>query len=168
MAKVPNTLPVDDTIGVEHTDLRPCANTRVRHASPTHRWSDTRSGTITCSFNEAAVPHGPASHTTGAPLTAPSYPGGSVGPAPWRNVPFESTSRIEQALSLTTAIDKAAHGLENVLERTPGRHHLEEPLLAGQQSFGALAPVDVGEQNVPADDLAVRTAKRQPRTWNHR
>src|SRR5882672_353872 len=100
MANVPNTLPVDDTIGVEHTDLKPCANTRVRHASPIHRSSETRSGTITCSFDDAAVPHGPAWHTTGAPLTVSSYPGGSAGPAPWRNVPFESTSRIEQAQRL--------------------------------------------------------------------
>ena len=82
MANVPNTMPVDDTIGVEQTDLRPCSNTRVRQPSPTHRGSETRSGTITCRFNEAAVPHGPASDATGAPLTAPSYPTGSVGPAP--------------------------------------------------------------------------------------
>ena len=61
-------------------------------------------------------------------------------------------------LLLTTVINKAAHRLENVLKRTPGRDHLEEPLLAVQERFGALALVDVGEQHAPAQDATLGIA----------
>ena len=58
-------------------------------------------------------------------------------------------------------INKAAHRLENVLERTPGRDHLEQPLLAVQQRFGALALVDVGEQHAPAHNAAFGISQRK-------
>src|SRR6266566_6190067 len=57
---------------------------------------------------------------------------------------------------------KVAQSREHVGEWAARGHHLQQSLLAGELSLGPLPVVDVGEQNVPADDTAVRIAQGQP------
>jgi hypothetical protein len=48
-----------------------------------------------------------------------------------------------------------------VRPRAPGRHQLEEALLAVRERFGAFAFGDVGEQHAPVQDATLSVAEQQ-------
>src|SRR5262244_3706718 len=91
MAKVPNTSPANDRIGVDEHALRPWANARGRNTDAGHRGSDATSDAITCVFRHAAIPQGPVSQSTGAPSIGSLKLEGRLGAAAlWNFVPLGS------------------------------------------------------------------------------
>src|SRR6266436_3647881 len=81
-------------------------------------------------------------------------------------IPEPRTTPIDQVHAAVTIggneFYKCAQRSEHVGEWAARGHHLEQPLLAGELRLGPLPCVDVGEQNVPADDTAGRIAQGEP------
>src|SRR2546428_6551641 len=82
MAKVPNTVPSADRIGVDQQARRPCAKGRSRYAA--HSGSAAMSETITGAARYAAVMHDPPVGPMATPSMASMYLCGRRGAAPWR------------------------------------------------------------------------------------
>jgi hypothetical protein len=79
---------------------------------------------------------------------------------------FETRAgRIDQHDAAVTpagsAFDKLTECSEYFRHRMAARHHFEQPLLTGEQSFSALPVVDVSLQYVPALDTTLGVTKRQ-------
>ena len=81
-------------------------------------------------------------------------------------IPEPRTTPIDQVHAAVTIggneFYKCAQRSEHVGEWAARGHHLEQSFLAGELGLGPLPCVDVGEQNVPADDTAVRIAQGKP------
>src|SRR5712691_9787847 len=81
-------------------------------------------------------------------------------------IPEPRTTPIDQVHAAVTIggndFYKCAQRSEHVGEWAARGHHLEQSLLARELRLGPLPCVDVGEQNVPADDTAVRIAQGEP------
>src|ERR1700730_14288684 len=57
------------------------------------------------------------------------------------------------------AFDKVTERIEYSRHRMAARHHLEQALFTGEQSFGPLPVVDISVQEVPKDDASVRISQ---------
>src|SRR5439155_22500055 len=81
-------------------------------------------------------------------------------------IPDTRTTPIDQGHAAVTIrvrdFYKVAQRSEHLAEWAARGQHLRQSLLAGGLSLGPLPVVDVGEQNVPADDTAVRIAQGKP------
>src|SRR2546430_11607489 len=82
MAKVPNTVPSADRIGVDQQARRPCAKGRSRYAA--HSGSAAMSETITGAARYAAVMHDPPVGPMATPSMASRYLCGRRGAGPCR------------------------------------------------------------------------------------
>ena len=112
---------------------------------------------MTCSFRYAAIAQGPESTFTGRPMIEVD----ETGRETWRCSVFEMcAARIDQYDAAVASghgvFDQLAECFEYLRHRLATRHHLEQPLLAGEQCFGPLPVFDVGVHDVPANDTTSR------------
>src|SRR2546428_4888482 len=98
MAKVPNTWPSEDRIGVDQQARRPCAKGRCRYAA--HSGSVAMSETTTGAARYAAEMHDPPLGPMATPSMASMYLCGRRGAAPGRQrLPLTPSHKQEDRMS---------------------------------------------------------------------
>ena len=117
---------------------------------------------MTCSFRYAAIAHGPEFDVYGSANNG----GDEAGRKARCGSVFETrAARIDQHDAAVTpagrAFDKPTERFEYFRHRMAARHHFEQPLFTGEQSFSPLPVVDIGLQDVPKDDMPVRISQRE-------
>ena len=98
---------------------------------------------------------------------------GQTGREAWCRSLFEMcVARIHQydaaVASGHRVFDQLTECFEYLPHRLATRHHLEQPLLAGEQCFSPFPVIDVGVHNVPADDTTSGIPEGHTRPWNQR
>src|SRR3989442_13504837 len=112
MAKVPNTVPSEDRIGVDQQARRPCAKGRSRYAA--HSGSAAMSETITGAARYAAVMHDPPVGPMATPSMASRYLCGRRGAAPGpRWGPLASSHKKEEQTLVGISSAPPPQGITN-------------------------------------------------------
>ena len=111
---------------------------------------------MTCSFRKTAIAQGPVSTFTGRSIIGLVKPAGRFGAAPCFEMRAGRIDQYDAAVASGHCVfDQLTESFEYLRHRMATRHHLEQPLLAGEQCFSPLAVIDVGVHDVPANDMTL-------------